>query len=149
MGVAVLEVTRERLAGLEVLASATGRHMAGLSAPSTRWWLAQIGDRPVGMIGAEIADGLALVRTASVLPWLQRRGIGSALLGHALGALGERGCTRAYCFSTRSSDFFARHGFVEIPARDIVRLFCDSPQVRELRTKGRLDIERGWVRSLP
>ena len=58
-------------------------------------------------------EDLAEVRTVAVRPGSIRSGVGSAILGSLLERARELGIKRVFCL-TFATDFFARHGFVEI-----------------------------------
>jgi amino-acid N-acetyltransferase len=58
-------------------------------------------------------EDLAEVRTVAVDPAHRRRGIGHAVLEQLIGRAGQLGVQRLFCL-TFETDFFARHGFVEI-----------------------------------
>lgn len=58
-------------------------------------------------------EDLAEVRTVAVAPGTQRNGIGSAVLVALLARARNLGVKRVFCL-TFATEFFARHGFVEI-----------------------------------
>ena len=58
-------------------------------------------------------EDLAEVRTLAVSPSVRRHGVGSQLLGALLDRARALGVERVFCL-TFETDFFGRHGFVEI-----------------------------------
>jgi amino-acid N-acetyltransferase len=76
--------------------------------------VAELGGEVVGCGALHVlwAD-LGEVRTLAVHPQQRGRHIGAALLGELIATAGELGLTRLFAL-TFHTDFFARHGFVEI-----------------------------------
>jgi amino-acid N-acetyltransferase len=58
-------------------------------------------------------EDLAEVRTVAVDPSLHGKGVGSVMLEHLLQRARDLGVKRVFCL-TFETEFFARHGFVEI-----------------------------------
>lgn len=76
--------------------------------------VAEIDGRLVGCGALHVLwEDLAEVRTLAVDPDLQGHGIGGALLQHLLTTARELGVARVFTL-TFETEFFARHGFVEI-----------------------------------
>lgn len=74
-------------------------------------------DNPFGFIALEVLDGDPFIRQLSVHPAAMRRGIGSALVWHAIGWSGTRSLwLTTYSHVPWNAPFYARRfGFVAVP----------------------------------
>jgi len=89
-------------------------------------------------------EDLAEVRTVAVLPNSVRTGVGSAILGSLLDRARELGVKRVFCL-TFATDFFARHGFVEIDGAPVEPAVFD--QLLESYDEGVAEfLELEWVK---
>ena len=89
-------------------------------------------------------EDLAEVRTVAVLPNSVRTGVGSAILGSLLDRASELGVKRVFCL-TFATDFFARHGFVEIDGAPVEPAVFD--QLLESYDEGVAEfLELEWVK---
>ncbi len=68
-------------------------------------------DAPTGLVGLELYDGVALLRSLAVAPDAQRSGLGSALLEQAEGYACAHGVRSVYLLTTTAQRFFERHGY--------------------------------------
>ena len=68
-------------------------------------------DAPTGLVGLELYDGVALLRSLAVAPDAQRSGLGSALLQQAEGYAYARGVRSLYLLTTTAQRFFESRGY--------------------------------------
>lgn len=92
--------------------------VAGRLLPSGGVMVAEIEGRVVAAMHAEQADGVSWITQMAVDPAFVGRGIGSALLAHAMQSLTPP--IRLYTFqaNTRARRFYERHGFQAIEFTD-------------------------------
>jgi N-acetylglutamate synthase-like GNAT family acetyltransferase len=121
----------------------------GVLAPNTRYWFAvnPHGD-VVGVIGLELGDGAALLRSAVVAPDYRKHGVGSTLVIQAFSACRASGIYRVYCFSTGAGAYWQRFGFVEVPVSEVVAALPAAPQVVDFERRGWLPKETAWRKDL-
>jgi len=72
---------------------------------------------PTGLVGLEIFDGVALLRSLVVTPENRGQGGGAALLEHAQAHARGRGARELYLLTTTAGQYFEKNGFVRA-ARD-------------------------------
>ncbi len=91
--------------------------------------------RLVGVIGYEPVKDVTLVRHCYVLPGRQRRGVGSALLRHAMGLTrSERLLVGTWADAVWAIRFYEKHGFRLLPDGDaLLRTYWHIP-VRQRET---------------
>jgi amino-acid N-acetyltransferase len=70
---------------------------------------------PTGLVGLELFDDVALLRSLAVAPGHRGSGEGAALLRHAEGFAREQGVRRLYLLTTTAETFFAKRGFARAP----------------------------------
>jgi amino-acid N-acetyltransferase len=68
-------------------------------------------EAPTGLVGLELYDGVALLRSLAVTPDAQRSGLGSALLEQAEGYAYAHGVRSLYLLTTTAQRFFERRGY--------------------------------------
>lgn len=68
-------------------------------------------DAPQGIVGLEIYDDVALLRSLVVVPGGQRKGVGSALLAHAESAARDAGVRAIYLLTTTAEHYFVKCGY--------------------------------------
>jgi amino-acid N-acetyltransferase len=78
-------------------------------------------DTPTGLVGLELYDGVALLRSLAVAPDAQRSGLGSALLEQAEGYAYAHGVRALYLLTTTAERFFKGRGY-----RPISRESCPA-----------------------
>lgn len=102
--------------------SAHALDVAGLQSPDVSFWSAWEDDRLLGF-GAlkQLAGDHGEVKSMHTVQSARRRGVGTAILRHIIGAARERGLSRL-SLETGSWDYFRpavafyrRHGFIECP----------------------------------
>jgi amino-acid N-acetyltransferase len=79
-------------------------------------------DAPTGLVGLELYDRVALLRSLAVAPDAQRSGLGSALLEHAEGYAYAHGVRALYLLTTTAERFFMGRGY-----RRTSRESCPAP----------------------
>ena len=70
---------------------------------------------PTGLVGLELYDRVALLRSLAVAPDAQRTGLGSALLEQAEGYAYWRGVRSLYLLTTTAERFFTGRGYTLAP----------------------------------
>jgi arsenate reductase len=70
--------------------------------------------QPNGLVGLEIYDQHALLRSLVVTPTLRSSGLGSALLEHAESHAKASGAHSIFLLTTTAEPFFRRHGYVPV-----------------------------------
>ncbi len=124
------DLTIERVAGSAALEEWTAVWMAGVPEPTRQrcratyhalgpavgdYYLGRLAGVPVGTTKVFYAAGIVSVQHVLTLPGARRRGIGGALVGHALRQAQERGYRFAVLTSTRAGlGTYTRLGFREI-----------------------------------
>ena len=68
-------------------------------------------DAPTGLVGLELYDRVALLRSLAVAPNAQRSGLGSALLEQAEGYAYAQGVRSLYLLTTTAERFFVGRGY--------------------------------------
>lgn len=123
MKVTVRHLTEADLAVAGTIAMAAYERTQSLEAAVRRnlalqpdgWYLALHDDTPVGLGGAVDYGPFAYIGLMSVLPSVQGRGIGMALMERILGWLDDRQCPTVLLNARpRAAALYARCGFVEI-----------------------------------
>ena len=69
-------------------------------------------DTPSGLIGLELFDDVALLRSLAVAEDLRHAGAGSALVTHAEQVARAAGVRTIYLLTTTAEKFFAKRGYV-------------------------------------
>jgi N-acetylglutamate synthase-like GNAT family acetyltransferase len=122
----------------------------GVLVPGTRYWMAEGASQELlGLVGIEFgASDAVLLRSAAVAPQFQRRGIGGALVNHALNTCADLGYRRVYCFSTDAGDYWQYSGFREVPVQELVEALPSAPQVHHFDRIGWLPTEIAWRKDI-
>jgi N-acetylglutamate synthase-like GNAT family acetyltransferase len=132
---------------VEVL-DACGLRSEDICVDGTFYLVAVLGERIVGTVGIENADGSAvLLRSLAVLPELQGLGIGARLMRE----MRHRARTHAgniYLFSTGAGDYYQAQGYIEVPVNEVVGAVGRTPQVQKYEDLGWLPTEVGWRLAL-
>ena len=90
----------------------------------------------VGVMGVQLVEDVALIRHAYVATGHQGSGIGSALLGGLRGRVGCPVLVGTWAAATWAIDFYRRHGFEVVPAREkstLLRRYWTVPE-RQIET---------------
>lgn len=75
-------------------------------------------DAPSGLVGLELYQRDALLRSLAVAPLAQHAGLGSALVQHAEHYASERGVRSLYLLTTTARGFFEKQGYRVISRED-------------------------------
>jgi arsenate reductase (thioredoxin) len=81
--------------------------------------VARSGTMLVGSAALELYGSAALLRSVSVSPALQRKGLGQRLTIAALALARERGVSRVFLLTETASEFFPRFGFRTVERADV------------------------------
>ncbi len=77
--------------------------------------LAESDGTPVGTVGLEPFDGIALLRSLVVVPHSQGGGAGQKLVAALEAEAAERGLNELWLLTTDADAYFAKLGYVEVP----------------------------------
>lgn len=83
----------------------------------------------IGLIGAEICNENALLRSASIAGTYKNKGIGKKLVQTLLEALKKRNIRTVYLFSLTSGEYWQKFGFKQCKIQEMIDKFSGSPQV--------------------
>lgn len=117
---------------------------AGVLSPGSRYWVAEDGNRIIGVVGLEYGPAAVLLRSAAVAPSHRRRGIGSMLLHEAMQQAAASGIPTIYLFSTDAGDYWQSQQFQEVSVPELVAALPDAFQVRHYHELGWLPTEVAW-----
>lgn len=130
---------------LQALLSEIGLSSEGLLESRSRYWLAEDEQgEPAGVIGLELGDRAALLRSAGVRLDLRGRGIGNKLVQQALAVAVNSDYQQIYLFSTDAGTYWQRHRFLEVPVTELVERLPAVPQVKHYEQMGWLSDEIAW-----
>jgi len=85
----------------------------------------------LGVMGMQPVRDVDLIRHAYVVPGVQRRGVGSALIRHLRGASNRRMLVGTWAAAQWAIDFYRRHGFELVPppgGTELLRNYWDIPE---------------------
>jgi GNAT superfamily N-acetyltransferase len=91
-------------------------------ASGVNFWGYHSGQTLAGVMGLQSVRDVDLIRHAYVLPSMQQRGIGSALLQHCCALSPRRVLVGTWAAATWAIDFYRRHGFTLLPADEAAAL---------------------------
>jgi amino-acid N-acetyltransferase len=101
------------LAGAIALLQSAGLPVADLTAAHLEhFFYYGSAAQPTGMVGLELYDQHALLRSLVVAPTLRSTGLGSALLEQAESHARKAGVSSIFLLTTTAEPFFRRHGYV-------------------------------------
>jgi amino-acid N-acetyltransferase len=92
---------------------------AGVPPTLERFLVAEEHGRVVGVVGLELYEDGALLRSAAVQPGGRGAGTGTALVRGVLDAARESGVTDVYLLTTTAERWFPRFGFERIARADV------------------------------
>lgn len=75
------------------------------------FWVAEEGNRPLGVMGMQDKGEVALVRHAYVSPKAQKQGVGTKLLHHVEGLAGKPVLIGTWAAATWAIAFYQRNGY--------------------------------------
>jgi amino-acid N-acetyltransferase len=88
-----------------------GLPVAGIRAGLPGFWVAEVHDGIVGVIGLEEYESFGLLRSAAVRRDARGRGIGALLTEHLIAIAEERGIRGLFLLTETAETFFPRFGF--------------------------------------
>lgn len=110
-GELAIEQTRD-LARVAAMLEAAEIPAAGLDRPGSCFLIAYVGARPVGVAAVETRIDVAVLRALAVVAEMRQRGIGTALVTAARGAVHTRGARSLYALAPNDGgQYFKRRGF--------------------------------------
>jgi amino-acid N-acetyltransferase len=89
-------------------------------------------ESPSGLVGLELFDDTALLRSLVVPPQARARGLGSMLVEHAEGYARSRGVRALYLLTTTAESFFAKRGYARVARGAVVEAIRSSHEFKEL-----------------
>jgi amino-acid N-acetyltransferase len=104
---------------------------AGVPPTLERFLVAEEHGRVVGVVGLELYEDGALLRSAAVRADGRGAGIGAALVRGVLDAARESGVTDVYLLTTTAERWFPRFGFERIARADVPAGVGSSVELRE------------------
>jgi N-acetylglutamate synthase-like GNAT family acetyltransferase/predicted O-methyltransferase YrrM len=120
------------LPGVSALLETAGLDAAGLTAGNVRTFAMADASGTAASVAIEVENGAVLLRSLAVRPDLRGRGLGEALLEHALEQARQEGATEAFLLTETAASFFAGRGWTAVD-RDVVDArFPESEQVRRV-----------------
>jgi N-acetylglutamate synthase-like GNAT family acetyltransferase len=144
----IREAAAHDAAAVQAVLTRNAQSTHAVLAPGTRYWLAEDAYGWVlGVIGIESGAEVVLLRSAAVLSEFRGRGIGTALVQHALDAAAQSGQRAAYLFSTGAGAYWTRLGFRQVPVSEVVAALPNAPQVQQYEALGWLPTEVAWRRE--
>jgi N-acetylglutamate synthase-like GNAT family acetyltransferase len=112
------------------------------------FWVAEEDGRLLGMMGIQDKGDVALVRHAYVKPTMQRKGVGTKLLGHVENLAGKPVLIGTWADASWAIDFYRKNGFTVVPNREknsLLRKYWSIP-ARQIETSVVLADGR-WMRA--
>jgi N-acetylglutamate synthase-like GNAT family acetyltransferase len=91
-------------------------------ASGVMFWVAEKDARLLGVMGIQDKGDVALVRHVYVAPNLQRKGVGTRLLGHVEGLAEKPVLIGTWASASWAIDFYRRNGFTVVPSHEKDRL---------------------------
>ena len=104
---------------IQALLTAASLPVAGVDAVNGEYVVADLAGKVVGTLGVEKSSGSALLRSFAVQAGVRKRGIGEALVRHALDRMKCEGISPLYILTNTAEAFAARFGFVKISREEI------------------------------
>ncbi|HEY7461147.1 MAG TPA: GNAT family N-acetyltransferase [Gemmatimonadota bacterium] len=128
----LVRVQSADLPGVSALLETAGLDPAGLTAANVRIFAMADATGTAASVAIEVENGAVLLRSLAVRPDLRGRGLGEALLEHALEQARHEGIREAFLLTETAAPFFAGRGWTPVE-RDVVDArFPESEQVRRV-----------------
>lgn len=109
---------------------------------------ASAGDHVVGLIGAELCNNNALIRSLAVLAAYRHGGVATELVHELIRRLRQRDVAHLYLFSKSTGGFWMKHGFEGCDVKRLVDALPAAPQVCGYVADGSVWRDVGWYRRL-
>lgn len=103
---------------IQNLLECSGLSIRGVTADAGKYYIAK-GTSVMGVMGFEIYNTSALLRSLAVYPPFKKRGIAKQLIGHLLNDARQHRCDTAYLLTNTAADYLRTYGFVQIDRDDI------------------------------
>lgn len=104
----------DRLSYVETLLERNGLPSKDVRSTPGRFYVAAVGDEPVGVGGVESYGPVGLLRSVVVERPARGRGLGTALCDALEARAAEDGVETLYLLTTTAAGFFAGRGYVEV-----------------------------------
>lgn len=111
--------TPNDLAAIEELLIASELPLDGVKDSLPTFVVAESGGALVGVAGLEVCCDDALLRSVAVRPEWRSRGVGRALVTHAIADAESRGLRALYLLTTTAEQYFPSFGFRKIERADV------------------------------
>lgn len=105
------EARKEDLDVICSLLQESGLPTESLGSDSTTFYIAEDGERTVGIAGFEFYGDEALLRSVAIKPDVRGRGLGSQLVDHMLQLAREKGVRNVVLLTETARDFFLKKKF--------------------------------------
>jgi len=106
--------TPDDLPQIERLLTASDLPVAGVREALRDFFVADAGGEIVGVAGLEVRTSNALLRSVAVRPEWRSKGVGRALVRHAIDSAEDRGLHALYLLTTTAERYFPHFGFEAI-----------------------------------
>jgi len=103
---------------IQNLLECSGLSTRGITADAGKYYIAK-GSSVMGVLGFEIYNTSALLRSLAVYPPFKKRGIAKQLIEHVLNNVRHHRCDTAYLLTNTAADYLCTYGFVPIDRNDI------------------------------
>ena len=100
------------------LLECSGLSIRGVNADAGKYYIAK-GTSVIGVLGFEIYNTSALLRSLAIYPQFKKRGIAKQLIEHVLNNARQHTCDTAYLLTNTAADYLSAYGFVPIDRDDI------------------------------
>jgi amino-acid N-acetyltransferase len=111
--------TADDLPRIERLLTESDLPLAGVREALESFVVAEADGDIVGVAGLEVCCDDALLRSVAVLPEWRSRGVGRAVVTHAIAEAESRGIRALYLLTTTAEHYFPSFGFTKIARADV------------------------------
>lgn len=112
------------------------------------YYLAESKSEIIGMIGIELEDKFALIRSTAVLKNWRGRNIAQNLIKSIILVLKQKNIQTIYLFSIDSGTYWRKFGFEECDVKEIITNLPNTPQVIGYLKDGSIWTDIAWKVSL-
>lgn len=114
-------------AGMLALLALDDLRPEGILTQGSYYWGAFAGPQLVGMLGMELENECALLRSAMVLPAYRRQGVAAQLTQTLLAQARALGLRTLYLFGTTAGPYWEKRGFQPITPAEIAQHLPHAP----------------------